>query len=81
MPASRRNWRGWGACGSGRWAWPGRRGDAAREFCRGLESVLVVEDRRSFLEAQLREALYAEAERPRLHSRMFLSDLANAVPR
>ena len=56
-------------------AWP-LDADAAREFCRGLESVLVVEDRRSFLESQLREALYAEAVRPRLHGKDVLTDLS-----
>jgi indolepyruvate ferredoxin oxidoreductase len=38
----------------------------AREFARGLEEVLVVEDRRALLEPQLRDALYHEAERPRI---------------
>lgn len=56
-------------------AWP-LDAEAARDFCRGLESVLVVEDRRSFLESQLREALYAEAQRPRLHGKDVLSDLS-----
>lgn len=56
-------------------AWP-LDAEAAREFCRGLESVLVVEDRRNFLESQLREALYAEAQRPRIHGKDVLSDLS-----
>ena len=56
-------------------AWP-LDAEAARDFCRGLESVLVVEDRRSFLESQLREALYAEPTRPRLHGKDVLSDLS-----
>ena len=34
------------------------------EFCSGLETVLVVEEKRSFVELQLRELLYNSAERP-----------------
>lgn len=36
----------------------------AREFAADLETVLVVEEKRSFLELQLREALYNELRRP-----------------
>jgi len=36
----------------------------AREFAQGLERILVVEEKRSFLEFQLRDALYNLAERP-----------------
>ncbi|MCR0984709.1 indolepyruvate ferredoxin oxidoreductase family protein [Roseomonas populi] len=39
---------------------------AARVFAEGLEEVLVVEDRRSFLEAQLRDALYGTPNAPRI---------------
>ncbi len=46
-------------------AWP-LDAEAAREFARGLEEVLVVEDRRALLEPQLRDALYHLAERPRV---------------
>jgi len=54
---------------------------AAREFARGLEEVLVVEDRRPVIEPQLRDALYHEAESPRItgktdeQGRRLLSDL------
>jgi indolepyruvate ferredoxin oxidoreductase len=54
---------------------------AAREFARGLEEVMVVEDRRPVLEPQLRDALYHEAQRPRItgktdeQGRRLLSDL------
>jgi len=34
------------------------------EFARGLDTVLVVEEKRSFLELQLREALYNSPDRP-----------------
>jgi indolepyruvate ferredoxin oxidoreductase len=34
------------------------------EFARGLERILVIEEKRSFLELQLREALYNSRERP-----------------
>ncbi|MDB5412304.1 MAG: Pyruvate/ketoisovalerate oxidoreductase, catalytic domain protein [Rubritepida sp.] len=56
-------------------AWP-LDADAARDFAKGLEAILVVEDRRSFLEMQLREALFAEPIRPRLHGKDVLSDLS-----
>ena len=46
-------------------AWP-LDAEAAREFARGLEEVLVVEDRRAFLEPQLRDALYHLPDRPRI---------------
>ncbi|WP_270937671.1 indolepyruvate ferredoxin oxidoreductase family protein [Falsiroseomonas oryzae] len=46
-------------------AWP-LDAEAARSFARGLEEVLVIEDRRAFLEPQLKEALYPLAERPRI---------------
>ena len=36
----------------------------AREFADGLDTILVVEEKRSFLELQLRDALYATAARP-----------------
>ncbi len=46
-------------------AWPLDR-DAARGFAEGLQTVLVIEDRRAFLEPQLRDALYDLDQRPRL---------------
>lgn len=49
---------------------------AARDFARGLDSILVVEDRRSFLESQLREALYDLPTRPALRGKDVLSDLS-----
>src|SRR6266481_5657666 len=36
------------------------------EFARGLEELLVVEEKRGFLELLLRDALYNQAERPRI---------------
>ena len=38
----------------------------AGEFCRGLEDVLVVEEKRPIIEDQLARLLYNESERPRL---------------
>ncbi len=61
-------------------AWP-LDTDAARAFARGLEEILVVEDRRPLLEPQLRDALYHETIRPRVvgkqdeAGRPLLSDL------
>ena len=39
-------------------------GEFAREFARGLETILVIEEKRSFLELHLRDALYRMAARP-----------------
>ncbi len=36
------------------------------EFARGLDTILVIEEKRSFLELQLRESLYNSAHRPRV---------------
>jgi indolepyruvate ferredoxin oxidoreductase len=61
-------------------AWP-LDAEAARDFARGLEEVLVVEDRRPVIEPQLRDALYHLSERPRVvgkqdeQGRALLSDL------
>ncbi|WP_206934348.1 indolepyruvate ferredoxin oxidoreductase family protein [Roseococcus thiosulfatophilus] len=49
---------------------------AARDFARGLDTILVVEDRRAFLETQLREALYDLPTRPALRGKDVLSDLS-----
>ncbi len=38
----------------------------ALEFSKGLETILVVEEKRSLLESQLREVLYDNADRPRI---------------
>ncbi|MDP3415104.1 indolepyruvate ferredoxin oxidoreductase family protein [Falsiroseomonas sp.] len=38
----------------------------ARSFAQGLEEILVIEDRRAFLETQLRDALYGTAQPPRI---------------
>jgi indolepyruvate ferredoxin oxidoreductase len=62
-------------------AWP-LDAEAARAFARGLEEILVVEDRRPLLEWQIRDALFHEAQRPRVTGktdsagRPLLSDLA-----
>jgi len=55
--------------------WPLDR-EAARDFARGLDTILVVEDRRSLLESQLREALYDLPARPQLRGKDVLSDLS-----
>lgn len=46
-------------------AWP-LDAEAARAFAQGLEEILVIEDRRAFLEPLLKEALYPLAQRPRV---------------
>ena len=46
--------------------WPLDAG-TVREFARGLDDVLVVEDKGPFVETQVRDALYDLAERPRVH--------------
>jgi len=40
--------------------------EGARQFCEGLEEVLVVEEKRALIETQLKEQLYGLAERPRV---------------
>lgn len=37
-----------------------------REFARGLEEILVIEEKRSFIETFIREALYSMVDRPRI---------------
>jgi indolepyruvate ferredoxin oxidoreductase len=49
-------------------AWP-LDAEAARHFARGLDDVLVIEDRRAFLEPQLQQALYALPDRPRIQGK------------
>ncbi|MGX9963892.1 indolepyruvate ferredoxin oxidoreductase family protein [Roseomonas sp. F4] len=62
-------------------AWP-LDAEGARAFGRGLEQILVIEDRRAFLETQLRDALYGVAQPPRILGKRdeqgapLLSDLA-----
>ncbi len=46
-------------------AWP-LDAEGARAFARGLDEVLVIEDRRAFVEPQLRDALYDMDQRPRV---------------
>jgi len=46
-------------------AWPFDH-EGMREFARGLEEILVVEDRRAFLEPAFRDALYPLERRPRV---------------
>ncbi|MGK7867214.1 indolepyruvate ferredoxin oxidoreductase family protein [Falsiroseomonas sp. E2-1-a20] len=62
-------------------AWP-LDAEGARAFAGGLETILVIEDRRAFLEPQLRDALYGMAGAPRILGKRdesglpLLSDLA-----
>jgi indolepyruvate ferredoxin oxidoreductase len=41
----------------------------AREFAEGLETIIVIEEKRSFLEFQLKDALYALERRPAVHGK------------
>jgi indolepyruvate ferredoxin oxidoreductase len=45
--------------------------DAAglRSFARGLDDIVVVEEKRSFIEAQIKELLYDQNVRPRVHGK------------
>jgi indolepyruvate ferredoxin oxidoreductase len=49
-------------------AWP-LDAEAARAFAAGLTDVLVIEDRRAFIEPQIKEALYPLADRPRVQGK------------
>ena len=40
--------------------------ESAREFCAGCEEVLVIEEKRSIIESQLKEILYGLEQRPRV---------------
>ncbi|MEX5624820.1 hypothetical protein ABFV62_32360, partial [Pseudomonas syringae] len=40
--------------------------DGAAQFCEGLDKVLVVEEKRSLLEQQLKEQLYGRPGAPRI---------------
>ena len=40
-----------------------------RDFARGLDEVLVIEEKRAFLETQIKDALYHEAVRPRVNGK------------
>lgn len=40
--------------------------DIVREFARGLEEIIVIEDKRPFLELFVKDILYGEAQRPRV---------------
>jgi indolepyruvate ferredoxin oxidoreductase len=44
--------------------------DGIREFARGLETILVVEEKQGFLEPQVRDALYGSARRPAVHGKL-----------
>ncbi len=50
--------------------------DFVRDFAAGLQTVLVVEEKRSFLQMQLRDELYLQAERPAVIGK---EDLAGEV--
>ena len=43
--------------------------DSVNEFVRGLETVVVVEEKRSFVELQLRELLYNRSQRPAIYGK------------
>ncbi len=45
-----------------------------REFCKGLTDVFVVEEKRPLMEAQLKDLLYAQSERPRVHGKRTAHD-------
>ena len=53
------------ACGSTRSPAPGRSSrKGLREFAQGLDKIIVVEEKRSLIENQLREELYGSAHQP-----------------
>ncbi|MDP8980737.1 MAG: indolepyruvate ferredoxin oxidoreductase family protein [Acidobacteriota bacterium] len=50
------------------------------EFAAGLDTILVVEEKRSFLEMQLREILYGQAHRPVVHGKSHLPPIGELDP-
>ncbi|MFG2250269.1 indolepyruvate ferredoxin oxidoreductase family protein [Spirillospora sp. NPDC048823] len=44
-------------------------GGRLREFARGLREIVVVEEKRAFIETQIRDVLYDQAERPRVYGK------------
>ncbi len=51
-----------------------------REFAEGLETILVVEEKRSFLEMQLREILYDAPQRPAVFGKSHLASTGELDP-
>ncbi len=43
--------------------------DFSREFAEGLETVVIIEEKRSFLEFQFKDALYGAERRPAVHGK------------
>ena len=54
--------------------------DFVREFAEGLETILVVEEKRSFLEMQLREILYDAPQRPAVFGKSHLAPTGELDP-
>ena len=51
-----------------------------KEFARGLDTILVIEEKRSFLELQLREALYNEPNHPKIVGKDFFPPVGELDP-
>jgi indolepyruvate ferredoxin oxidoreductase len=51
-----------------------------KEFARGLDTILVIEEKRSFLELQLREALYNEPDHPKIVGKDFFPPVGELDP-
>lgn len=52
----------------------------ALEFAEGLDTILVIEEKRSFLEFQLKDALYALEKRPVVHGKDFFPPTGELDP-
>ncbi|RSN67317.1 hypothetical protein DMH08_13680 [Actinomadura sp. WAC 06369] len=55
--------------------------DRVREFARGLREIVVVEEKRAFIETQIRDVLYDAADRPAVYGKRGPTAYGESAPR